>query len=90
MMAINLYAGRKYLGPLDIAQLNAIKGRENLQKTLMLERILEDIKDIEEQLKQEDIKRSERIMLQMLEAQLDKQLYDFLGVPHDDRTQKDN
>jgi|TARA_R110000823_G_scaffold206071_1_gene336827 hypothetical protein len=89
-MAIDIYSGRKYLGPLDIARINAVKNRENLDKTAMLERILKEIKDTEEQLEQENIAYSEKVMLKILAEQLDKQLYDFLGVPYDDRTTEDN
>ena len=90
-MANNLYSWRKHLGPLDHAQINAAKAKENLHKTVLLNEILKDIEDIENQLATDNISSPKIMMLKAREEQLNKQLYDFLGVPYDNsRTTKDN
>ena len=89
-MSNKLYSWRKFLGPLDIVQINAIKAREDLQKTVLLNDILKDIEDVERLLKDVSETSPKIGMLKMREIQLNKQLYDFLGVPNDNRTTKDN
>ena len=87
---INIYEGRKHLGPLDVAQINAAKNQDNLIKAIMLNDIVEQIQEAEAELKKEDLSKSDRLMLKMLKAQLNKHLCDFLGVPYDNRTSEDS
>ena len=87
---MNLYTGRKHLGPLDIAQINAIKNRESLQKSATLQSIMKDIKEAEDELEKKDLQPTEKVMLQMLKSQLEHHLYEFLGVPYDSRTPEDS
>lgn len=85
-MIASIYAGRKHLGPLDRAQINAAKSRENLIKSAILQEIVNDIEHVNEQLSEEDLPKTDELMLQLLKSQLNKQLCDFLGVPEDERT----
>ena len=87
---INLFEGRKHLGPLDMAQINAAKNQEKLIKAIMLNEIVEQIQETESELKKEDLPKADRLMLNMLKAQLNKHLCDFLGVPYDNRTSEDS
>jgi len=88
---LNLYAGRKFLGPLDVAQINAVKSREKIIKTAVLQELVNDLEEIEKQLKEEKLSKSDEIMLKLLRSQLNNQLYDFLGVPyHGNGTSEDS
>ena len=85
-MTTSLYEGRKFLGPLDMAVINAQKSRENLLKTILLTDIVEELVSVEAQLKKDDLTKTELLMLQLMKKQIEVQLNDFLGVPYDDGT----
>tara|TARA_B100000214_G_C23562368_1_gene443458 strand:- start:18 stop:287 length:270 start_codon:yes stop_codon:yes gene_type:complete len=85
-MTSSLYAGRKFLGPLDIAQINAVKSKENLIRTAVLQEIVKELQDIESQLENEKLSKTDQIMLKLLKTQINTQLCDFLGLPNDEGT----
>jgi hypothetical protein len=89
-MPINLYANRKHLGPLDLAQINSIKSKHQLIKLATLQSIINELQDIEAQLNIENLPKSDDIMLRLLKSQLNNQLFDFLGVPYDDKAPEDS
>ena len=90
MTTNSLYAGRKFLGPLDRAVINAQKSREKFVKTMILQEIINDLEEVENQLKDETLSRTDGIMLRMVRTQLNKQLCEFLGVPYDSGTSEDS
>ena len=89
-MTLSLFAGRKFLGPLDIAQINAAKSKENLVKSAVLHEIVKELQDVESQLKSETLSKTDEIMLKLLRSQINTQLYDFLGLPYDEGTQENS
>ena len=86
----SLYTGRKFLGPLDIAQINSKKSKENLIKTAVLQEIIKELQDVEHQLENEELSKTDEIMLKLLKTQINTQLCDFLGLPYDEGTQKNS
>ena len=83
-MALSLFKGRKFLGPLDIAQINATKSREKFIKTAVLTEIISEMELIDEQINDESVPQHEKVLLRLLKSQLNSQLCDFLGVPNDE------
>tara|TARA_E500000331_G_scaffold346411_1_gene385268 strand:+ start:290 stop:556 length:267 start_codon:yes stop_codon:yes gene_type:complete len=86
----SLYTGRKFLGPLDIAQINSKKSKENLIKTAVLQEIIKELQDVEHQLENEELLKTDEIMLKLLKTQINTQLCDFLGLPYDEGTQENS
>ena len=86
---LKLYAGRKFLGPLDKAVINQYKSKVNFLRTVMLQEHIEELTSIENKLQDDKLTPAERLMIESLKEMKEAQFYDFLGVPYDGTNEND-
>tara|TARA_B100000242_G_scaffold263482_1_gene210448 strand:+ start:391 stop:678 length:288 start_codon:yes stop_codon:yes gene_type:complete len=78
---LNLYAGRKHLGPLDKAVIKSVNAKIEFAKMVILQGHIEEIQSLEALLKREDLLVHERKVYTMALAAKEEELNDFLGIP---------
>ena len=84
-----IFAGRKHLGPLDKAVISSHKSKMNFLRTVLLQEQIEELMDIEEKLKDEELTSVERLMVESVHKIKEAQFYNFLGVPYDGTNKND-
>lgn len=89
MDELNIYAGRKHLGPLDKFMINSIKSKIEFAKSMILQSYIEELQGLEELLKKEDLQDYERKVYTMALEVKEEELNDFLGIPNDGKNKND-
>jgi len=80
---LSLYAGRKFLGPLDKAVISSHRTKMKFARTVLLQEYIEELQELEEQLEDKDLSSLEKLMLETALKIKEAQFHDFLGVPYD-------
>ena len=86
---MSLFAGRKFLGPLDKAVISSYKSKINFLRTVALQEHIEELNEIEEKLKDDSLTTVERLMMESVLQVKEALFYDFLGVPYDRTNEND-
>ena len=75
-----MFNGRKHFGPVDLAPIRAKMFCEGLTKAYMLNRLVEEIKEVEDIINSGELGSVEVSMANIIKEQLDNQLLEFLGL----------
>lgn len=80
---LDIFKGRKFLGPLDLAQIRAINGKIEFAKMVMLDEMVNDIIELENKLHENELPVYERKICEMALKAREEDLNAFLGIEND-------